>query len=87
MEPQTEMTSNIPEPMTVCVVTLTTFNCELEELSALCSANDAYNLGKTIETLKSIHALRCGNNAVDYRFVIDYQQFYLPHTLYSQTNI
>lgn len=86
MEPQTEMTSNIPKPMTLCVVTLTTFNHAFEELSALCSL-DAYNIGRTIETLKSIHALRCNDNPIDHRFVIDYQQFYVPHTLYSQINI
>ncbi len=86
MEPQTEMMNNTPEPMKLCEITLTTFNHEFEELSAL-SSLDAYNIGRTVETLKSIHALRCGGNPTNHRFVIDYRNFYIPHTLYSQTNI
>ena len=83
MEPQTETTLNVPEPTKLCLVTLTTFNHEFDELNALCSC-DAYDIGRTIEVLKGIHNARCGDRVVDHRFVIDYERYYIPRTLYSQ---
>lgn len=83
MEPQTETMINVPEPTKLCLVTLTTFNHEFDELSALCNCN-AYDIGCAIEALNGIHKARCGDHFVDRRFVIDYQRYYIPRTLYSQ---
>jgi len=83
MEPQTETMINVPEPTKLCLVTLTTFNREFDELNALCNC-DAYDISRAIEALNSIHKTRCGDRVVDHRFVIDYQRYYIPRTLYSQ---
>lgn len=88
MEPQTDLTTNIPEPTKFCLVTLTTFNRGLndkhyDDLSALCNC-EAYDLGRAIEALRGIHNARCGNLVVDHRFIVDYQWYYIPRTLYSQ---
>jgi len=83
MEPQTETTINVPEPTKLCLVTLTTFNHEFDEINALCNC-DAYDISRAIEALMGIHNARCGDHVVDHRFVVDYQRYYIPRTLYSQ---